>query len=100
MVVSTIISGPFAVVAESRLLTDISAANCPRRDGRPINLPFRAGEALRPRRYRAPPPTQRSKEEYDAACKRCPTDCDPKKLLLDMAYRGGELDPHWRERQN
>jgi hypothetical protein len=27
MVVSTIISGPFAVVAESRLLTDISAAN-------------------------------------------------------------------------
>src|SRR2546425_12412987 len=40
MVVSTISSGPFAVVAESRLLMDISAADCPRRDGRPVNLPL------------------------------------------------------------
>ena len=33
-------------------------------------------------------------------CKRCSTDCDPKELLLDMAYGGRELDMQWRERQD
>jgi hypothetical protein len=58
---------------------DIAAPDCPGQDVRLVNYLFRVGEALDPGVIA--PPT-RSKEEYDAARKKCPCDGNPKELLL------------------